>query len=314
VTWISVDVGWEPAVTEAFRVHEWRSADGLKLFARDYGPRDYGQNGGQNGGKSSGKLPVICIPGLTRNSRDFEDVAPAIAAQGRRVLAVDLRGRGRSGRSADPKAYSPRTYADDMMALLASIGAPRAIFVGTSLGGLVTMTLAVRNPRAVAGAILNDVGPEVGKAGLARIRSYAGKGAPVQTWEDAAAYVKRTNGIAFPDHPDDAWLPFARKLFRDEGGAPVIDYDPNVARAASPIVAWLATRLLWPAFRRLAKIGPVLLVHGELSDIIEPGTIARMKLAAPHLKVTAVPRVGHAPMLTEPAAREAIAAFLGDAP
>ncbi len=200
---------------------------------------------------------------------------------GRRVLAVDLRGRGRSGRSADPISLQPRTYADDMTALLASIGAQRAIFLGTSLGGLVAMTLAVRNPKAIAGAILNDVGPEVGKAGLARIRGYAGKGAPVQTWEDAAAYVKRTNGVAFPDYPDDAWLPFARKLFRDEAAHRSIDYDPNVARTASPIVAWLATRLLWPAFRRLARPAPLLLVHGEFSDIIEAGTISRMKLAAP---------------------------------
>jgi pimeloyl-ACP methyl ester carboxylesterase len=288
-------------LTEAFRVHEWRSADGLKLYARDYGA-------------GSGKLPVVCIPGLTRNSRDFEDVAPGIAAQARRVLAVDLRGRGKSDRSPDPKTYSPATYADDMAALLASIAAPRAIFLGTSLGGLVTMTLAVRNPKLIGGAILNDVGPEVGKAGLARIRNYAGKGAPVQTWDDAAAYVKRTNGVAFPDYPDDAWLPFARKLFRDEGGKPVIDYDPNVARTANPIVAWLATRLLWPAFQRLAKTGPLLLVHGEHSDIIEATTIARMKRVAPHLKVAAVPRVGHAPMLTEQIAREAIVAFLRDAP
>jgi pimeloyl-ACP methyl ester carboxylesterase len=301
VNWIDVDLGGKPSMREAFRVHEWRSADGLKLFARDYG-------------QSSDKLPVICIPGLTRNSRDFEDVAPAMAALGRRVLAVDLRGRGSSARSADPRTYTPRIYADDMVALLASIGTPRAIFVGTSLGGLVTMTLAVRNPEVIGGAVLNDVGPEVGKAGLARIRSYAGKGAPVQTWEEAAAYVKRTNGVAFPDYPDEAWPPFARKLFRDEGGKPVIDYDPNVARTANPFVAWLATRLLWPAFRRLANIGLVLLIHGEQSDIIEASAIARMKRVAPHLKVAAVPRVGHAPMLTEPAARDALAAFLKEAP
>lgn len=288
-------------MTNDFRAHEWRSADGLNLFARDYAG-------------NSEKLPVICIPGLTRNSRDFEDVAPAIAAQGRRVLAVDLRGRGRSDRSSDPKTYSPRTYAEDMTALLASIGAKRAIFIGTSLGGLVTMTLAVRNPEMIGGSILNDVGPEVGKAGLARIRGYAGKGAPVQSWEDAAAYVKRTNGVAFPDYPDDAWMSFARKLFRDEGGKPVIDYDPGIARSAGPIVSWLATRLLWPAFKRLSKTGPILLVHGDQSDIIEAGTIARMKRVAPHLTVAAVPRVGHAPMLTEPVAREAIARLLREAP
>lgn len=288
-------------MSEPFRVHEWRSADGLRLYSRDYGA-------------GSGKLPVVCIPGLTRNSRDFEDVAPAIAALGRRVLAVDLRGRGKSDRSADPRQYSPRVYADDMAALLNSIGAKRAIFVGTSLGGLVTMTLAMRQPQLIGGAILNDVGPEVGKAGLARIRTYAGKGAPVETWADAAAYVKRTNGVAFPDMPDDAWLSFSKRLFRDENGKPVIDYDPGIARTTNPLVAWLATRLLWPAFRRLAGLGPILLVHGAQSDIIEAGTIARMKATAPHLRVAAIPRVGHAPMLTEPAARDAIAAFLKEAP
>ncbi len=288
-------------VTEAFRVHEWRSADGLKLHARDYG-------------RSSGKLPVVCIPGLTRNSRDFEDVAPAIAALGRRVLAVDLRGRGRSDRSTDPRQYSPRTYADDIAALLASIGAPRAVFVGTSLGGLVIMTLAVRNPAVIGGAVLNDVGPEVGKAGLARIRAYAGKSAPVETWADAVAYVKRTNGAAFPTLREEAWLPFAHRLFREVNGKPAIDYDPNVVRTAGPVVSWIAARMLWPAFRRLAKTGPLLLVHGEQSDIIEAGTIARMKRVAPRLRVAPVPQVGHAPMLTEPAAREAIASFLQDAP
>jgi pimeloyl-ACP methyl ester carboxylesterase len=288
-------------VTGSFRIHKWRAADGLRLVASDYG-------------QANDKLPVICIPGLTRNARDFEEVAPALAALGRRVLAVDLRGRGRSERSPDPSAYNPRTYADDMAALLASLEVPKAIFVGTSLGGLVTMTLAVRHPRVIGGAVLNDVGPEVGKAGLARIRAYAGKGAPVETWEDAAAYVKRTNGAAFPDQPDDAWLPFARKLFRDAGGKPVIDYDPAVARTAGPIVSWLATRLLWPAFRRLARTGPLLLVHGQESDIIEARTIARMKRTAPHMTVAAVPRVGHAPMLTEPVASEAIAAFITRAP
>lgn len=288
-------------MTEAFRVHQWRSADGLTLVASDYG-------------QGNGKLPVICIPGLTRNARDFEDVAPAIAATGRRVLAVDLRGRGRSDRSSDPKTYSPRVYADDMMALLSSINAPRAIFVGTSLGGLVTMTLAVKRPDVIGGAVLNDVGPEVGKAGLARIRAYAGKGAPVETWADAAAYVKRTNGPALPDLPDDAWPAFARRLFREENGKPVIDYDPGIARTTNPVVAWLATRLLWPAFKRLAKAGPLLLVHGQDSDIIERSTITRMSQVAPHMKVASVPRVGHAPMLTEAVARDAIAAFLTNAP
>lgn len=280
---------------------EWRSRDGLNLYARSYGA-------------PSDKMPVICIPGLTRNSRDFEDVAPQIAAQGRRVLAVDLRGRGRSDRSSDPKRYAPKQYADDMSALLAAIKSPKAIFVGTSLGGLVTMTLAMKEPSLIGGAVLNDVGPRVGKAGLARIRSYAGKPTPIETWADAEAYVKRTNSFSFPGLSEDEWARFARRCFKEENGKVVLDYDPAIARTANPVIAWLSTLLLWPAFRRLSKCGPLLLVHGEASDIIEPATIARMQRQAPAMRVTPVPGVGHAPQLSEPEAQSAIADFLADLP
>lgn len=285
----------------AFSELIWRTRDGLSLYARDYGA-------------ANAKLPVVCIPGLTRNSRDFEEVAPWVAAQGRRVLAVDLRGRGRSDRDSDPRRYHPRVYADDMDALLAEIGAQKALFVGTSLGGLVTMTLAVRHPRLIGGAVLNDVGPRIAKAGLVRIRGYAGKSTPVSSWAEAAAYAKSTNGLAFPDYPEDAWLPFARRMFSEADGKPVLDYDPRVFRAPNPIAAWLAQPLLWAAFKRLAKAGPLLLVHGEFTDIIDAATIRRMQRIAVHMQVAAVPRVGHAPMLSEPHARDALKRFLDAAP
>lgn len=284
-----------------YRELEWRAPDGLRLYARDYG-------------EAGGKLPVVCIPGLTRNSRDFEDVAPWIAARGRRALAVDLRGRGRSDRDADPRRYAPRVYADDMTALLAEIGADKAIFVGTSLGGLVAMALAMRNPKIIGAALLNDVGPQVAKAGLARIRSYVGKSAPVENWADAAAYAKRTNGAAFPHYSEDAWAPFARRLFKEVDGKPVLDYDPLIFRAPNPLLAWLARPLLWSAFKRLGKAGPLLLVHGELTDILDGRTIHRMRRLVPRMRIAAVPGVGHAPTLTEPAARDAIAALLDDCP
>lgn len=295
--WPDRDRSGASTMQAGYTDHEWRSRDGLKLHARDYG-------------ETSAKLPVICIPGLTRNARDFEEVAPWIAARGRRVLAVDLRGRGGSDRASDPRTYHPRVYADDMSALLASIGARKAIFVGTSLGGLVTLTLAARNPKIIGGAVINDVGPRIAKAGLARIQSYVGKRSPVETWADAASYAKHTNGVAYPDYPDEAWLPFARRLFKDDNGKPTLDYDPLVFRAPNPLLAWLAQPLLWAAFRRLAKAGPLLLVHGELTDVIDQRTIERMQRAAPQMQVAAVPRVGHAPMLTEPAARDALAFFL----
>lgn len=281
--------------------HQWRSRDGLTLFARIFG-------------SPSEALPVICIPGLTRNSRDFEEVAPRIAEQGRQVYAVDLRGRGRSDHSQNPRTYAPAQYAEDMVALLASIRAPRAVFVGTSLGGLVTMTLSMKQPALIGGAVLNDVGPRVGKAGLARIRSYAGKPFTVTTWDDARAYVKRTNEAAFPDLDDGDWDRFARRLFKEESGKVVLDYDPEIARSASPLAAFLSSMMLWPAFRRLAKCGPLMLVHGETSDILEPETIQRMQRQAPAMTVAKVSGVGHAPQLDEPEAERAIKAFLQTAP
>lgn len=288
-------------MNDLVRDHEWRSRDGLKLLARVYGA-------------PSDALPVICIPGLTRNSRDFEVVAPYIAEQGRQVFAVDLRGRGRSDRSQNPKTYTPVQYAADMVALLASIEASRALFVGTSLGGLVTMTLAMRQPGLIGGAVLNDVGPRVGKAGLARIRGYAGKPFNVTTWEDATAYVKRTNEAAFPDLDDSDWHRFARRLFKEENGKVVLDYDPGIARSASPLAAFLSSMMLWPAFRRLARCGPLTLVYGETSDILERETVQRMERQAPAMTVVEVPGVGHAPQLNEPEAQRAIKTFLQTAP
>jgi pimeloyl-ACP methyl ester carboxylesterase len=284
-----------------YRDYEWRSREGLALYARDYGA-------------ANAKLPVVCIPGLTRNSRDFEDAAPWIAQQGRRVLAVDLRGRGRSERDPDRRRYNPRTYADDMAALLRLIGAPKAVFIGTSLGGLVAMTIGARHAGLIGAAVLNDVAPQVAKAGFARIQSYVGKSPPVETWQDAAAYARRTNGLAFPDYTDDAWPPFARRMFKEENGRPVLDYDPHIFRPAPALLVRLAQPLIWAAFKRLSKGGPLLLIHGELTDIIDAPTLRRMKRAAPHMSVAKVPRVGHAPMLTEPEARTALAAFLKVAP
>lgn len=286
--------------TGQFQDRHWRSRDGLELHARQYG-------------QANGRLPVVCIPGLTRNARDFEDAAPWMAARGRLVLAVDL--RGRAGSEPDPKRrYNPRVYADDMVALLEAIGEPKAIFIGTSLGGLVTMALAASRPDAIGGAVLNDVGPKIGKAGYQRIGSYAGKGAPVRTWEDAAAYAKRTNGIAFPHYDDGAWMKVARRTFRDDDGTPVLDYDPFIFSRPSRLLVWLTQPLVWAAFRKLARIEPLALIHGGTTDILEPDTIAKMRRIAPHMSVVPVPGVGHAPMLDEPAALDGLAAFLDGAP
>lgn len=287
-----------------FAERRWRSADGLSLYARDYA-----------GAAGPARLPVICIHGLTRNSKDFAGVAPWIAAHGRRVLAVDVRGRGRSDRSPDPMRYRPIVYARDMIALMDALGLARALFVGTSMGGLIAMTAAAIRPRAVAGIVLNDVGPEIAREGLERIAGYAGQPAAIADWDDAVAYLKRTSAAAFPDFTDADWRAAAARGFvEDEVGRPVLDYDPDIAVPFSRRPPPRRMPFGWLIFRHIARRRPMLLLRGALSDLISAGIAERMRRAAPHMAFAQVPGVGHAPWLDEPAAREAIWAFLETAP
>lgn len=290
-------------MTPDFAERRWTSGDGLTLFARDYAP-------------ASGptRLPVIAIHGLTRNSADFEAIAPQVAQTGRRVLAVDVRGRGRSDRAPDPMTYQPLTYAQDMLALLNQAGVERAIFMGTSMGGLITMALAAIRSKVIAGAIINDVGPEVAKEGLARIAAYSGQPVETPTWAEAAAYARRINAVAFPHYDDAQWDAFARRMFRDGPDGPVLDYDPDIAVPIRAAGAKALVPNLWPMFGRLAKGRPVLLVRGETSDLLSPEIAARMRKRAKHMAYVEVPGVGHAPMLDEPAAKGAIFPFLAELP
>ena len=278
----------------------WTSHDGLSLCARDYAPA-----------AGPARLPVILLHGLTRNARDFEEVAPLIAASRRRALALDVRGRGRSAWDPRPENYIPPIYAADVLALTGALGIARAVFVGTSMGGLVTLGLAAAQPALVAAAVLNDIGPAIGVAGLARITGYVGGGPPVETWDDAAAYAQRINGSAFPAYGLADWAAFARRLFREgEGGRPVLDYDPAIAEGFRAAPAGPAPDL-WPVFDRLAAgRRPLLVVRGAQSDVLEPATADEMARRAPQMERVEVEGVGHAPMLTEPLAREALTAFL----
>lgn len=281
----------------------WTSADGLTLFARDYAAAS-----------GPARLPVICIHGLTRNSRDFEAVAPRIAAQGRRVLALDVRGRGRSERDSEPMRYNVGVYAGDVISLMAAAGLARAVFVGTSMGGLITMTLAALRPDLLGAAVLNDIGPELAPEGLARISGYVGGATEIKDWSDAAAYARAINGSALPHLSDDQWLAFARRTFREEGGRPVLDYDPAISQAFKAAPSGTPAPDLWPLFLGLATGRPTLLVRGEASDLMTDEIAARMQAAAPHMNQAAVPGVGHAPMLDEPVAVAALDAFLAEAP
>jgi pimeloyl-ACP methyl ester carboxylesterase len=258
---------------------------------------------------------VICIHGLTRNSSDFDELAPRIAALGRRVLALDVRGRGHSERDPDPANYNPLVYAGDVAKLMEDLGIERAVFVGTSMGGLISMTLALRHVDRIAALVLNDIGPVISAKGLARIAGYTGQCASLGSWRQAANYVRDINQCAFPYNDDAEWDKWARRAFdEDDKGQLVPRYDPNIAIA-------LQTGKLKPtslsarmAFRRVARKRPTLLVRGALSDLVEPEQAEWMKKTAPELQYVEVPNVGHAPMLTEPEAWKAISAFLAQVP
>ena len=285
-----------------FVERRWKSPDGLDLFARDYAP-----------GPGAAKTPVIAIHGLTRNSADFQAIAPLLAQSGRRVLAVDVRGRGLSDRAPDPMTYSPEVYARDVLALMDQAAIDRAIFVGTSMGGLITLAITALKPKAVVASVLNDIGPEVAPEGLARIAGYSGQPVEIGSWADAAAYARRINAVAFPHYSEADWDAFARRIFRQQPDGEIgLDYDPDISVPIRAAGAKALVPNLWPSFRRLARKKPTLLVRGATSDLLSRDIADRMRRAAPSMDYVEVPGVGHAPMLDEPQAKAAIFELLAE--
>lgn len=268
--------------------------DGLKLYYRDYPG-------------SSSKPPILCLHGLTRNSRDFAEFAERHAPEFR-VLALDFRGRGASEYDPSPMRYNPLTYAGDVIELLDELCIEKAIFVGTSLGGLVTMAIAAMQPQRIAGAILNDVGPDVDPSGIERILTYVGKDRRYASWDEAADAISWNYGSSFDRYTHDDWVRMAKRNCREENGEIRFDYDMAVAepfRNAGP-----APEVdLWPLFNVLAS-KPLLVIRGAKSDLLTAETAEKMRVAGPEVKVALVEGVGHAPELNEPEALEAIDAFL----
>lgn len=278
----------------------FESADGLRLFYRDFAPL-----------APQPRLPLLCLPGLTRNSRDFTHVALHALGQ-RRVLCADLRGRGRSQHDPNWQNYHPGTYLADLGLLLQDAGVSRCVLLGTSLGGILSMLLAATRPGLVAGVILNDVGPEVAPEGLARIAAYVGRHAPPASWDDAVATVRATYAIGLPDLTDEQWVEHTRRSYSDVDGVPRLDMDPLIGEAVRGSPAAAAPDL-WPLYATLRAI-PTLALRGATSDILAPATFARMKAEKPDLEQVEVPRRGHTPMLDEPVAVAALDDFLARVP
>ncbi len=277
----------------------WTSADGLALYAKSYGPETAG-------------LTVLCIHGLTRNHKDFEPMIAALPGRFR-FVAVDVRGRGQSAYDPDADHYNPKVYAEDMGRLLDKLDLTRVALIGTSMGGLISLMMMRKMPKRIAGIVLNDVGPVVEKTGIARIAGYAGKVQPVTDWPSAAAAVKAIQGAAFPDMPEERWMDFARRTYKEmPDGRPVLDYDPNIAKGLGKVKPGALTNfVMWRLFGGLKK-APLLIVRGETSDILSQATAEEMVRRHPDARLAVVPRVGHAPILDEAPAISAITDFLTD--
>ena len=281
----------------------WRSGDGLRLHYRDYA-----------GAGDDKRPPVVCLPGLTRNARDFAALAAHLASAqggGWRVLCPEMRGRGASEYAKDSATYTPFHYVQDLLALLDQLNIARIAIIGTSLGGLMAMILATMVPDRLAGVLLNDVGPVLEADGIAKIAGYVGTDTRYASWEAAAAGQKALFGAAFPGRGDASWMASVRRtMTQDTDGTIRFDYDPEIA---APFKASDGAPLpdLWPMFEGLgAHEQPLLFLRGALSDLLSAETFAEMRRRLPHALAAVVADVGHPPALDEPEAAQAITAWL----
>jgi pimeloyl-ACP methyl ester carboxylesterase len=280
-----------PSYTENF----WLSQDGLQLYARVYpGPDPLAGT-------------VLCLHGLTRNSRDFEDLAPHLQRR-YRTIVPDVRGRGLSARDPNPQNYQPAIYLQDILALIDTVAAQRVAVVGTSMGGLLAMMMAMGHRDRVSGLVLNDMGPEVDPVGLERIKGYAGRLPSPKNWDEAIAQTRSMFGGAWPNLSTERWSTLTRRGYReDENGGLSVDADPMIGEMLRAAPA--ATANLWSFWKALRGI-PILAIRGAQSDILSGATFTKMKVENPDLVQLEVAQRGHVPLLDEPECIAAIDAFL----
>ena len=279
--------------------------DGLKLHVQTYGRR------------TDSLLPVVCLPGLARTAADFEELAAALAADSqnpRRVFVLDYRGRGRSEHDRNPDNYNLAVELSDLLAVLTALSIGRAVFVGTSRGGILTMLLATARPAVIAGAVLNDIGPVLDPKGLMRIKSYVGKLPQPKSFEEGAEILRRLFDAQFPKLDGNAWLAAARRTWVLKTGKPkknrlVPTYDVRLARTLEGIDIERPLPTLWKEFDALPQV-PLLVVRGANSDLLAADTVEAMRARRPAMETLLVPDQGHAPLLAEPDVIGRLAAFV----
>lgn len=283
-----------PSITSRFHT----SADGLRLHLRDYCP------------PATGGLPIVCLPGLARTADDFDGIARALVQQGRRVIAIDYRGRGLSDYDPDPKKYDLAVESADIQLMLAAENVTQAIFLGTSRGGIHAMLFAAFKPELLAGVILNDIGPVLEPAGLIRIKGYVGKLPSPQNWDEAVGLFKQVSGAQFPALNDADWHAYARLTLEEKEGKLIARYDTALARALDAYDPSKPMPDLWAQYEAL-KAFPLLAIRGETSDLLSPATFQEMIFRHPHAQAYTVPGQGHAPLLLDQPSIERICAFIG---
>jgi pimeloyl-ACP methyl ester carboxylesterase len=274
--------------------------DGLRLFVRRYGK------------ESPRRLPIVCLPGLTRNGADFHEVATALTAdadQSRVVVAIDSRGRGRSDYDPDPDNYAFPVELADVLAVLTALEVGPAIFLGTSRGGILTMLLAATRPGAVAGAILNDIGPVIDGKGLVRLKGYVGKMPAPRTFAEGAEILRRLGDAQFTAMTPEQWLSQARRTWKQDNGNLVLDYDPKLSKTLESVDLERPLPPLWAQFDSLARV-PLMVVRGANSDLLSHATVEAMRARRLDIDVMDVPDQGHAPLLAEPDVIARVAAFV----
>lgn len=282
------------------REARFTSHDGLSLHAADYGDIN------------APWLPVVCLPGLSRNARDFDRLAVHLSThrhRPRRVIAFDYRGRGRSDWDDETANYNPLTEMNDVLDGMAALGVARAVVVGTSRGGIIAMLMGVARPNAIAGIVLNDIGPVIEPLGLARIKTYVGRVPAPDDWDDAVNILRRLHGTHFPGLSDDDWITFAQMTYRDADGRPVSDYDPALASTFDGVEFDRPVPSLINEFKTLLNV-PLLVIRGEHSDILSAETLADMAATHPKLESVTIDGQGHAPLLLRTAILQRISAFI----
>jgi len=267
--------------------------DGLRLHVREFHANDHA---------GLRRMTLVCLPGLSRTAEDFDALAATLAADTeapRRVLALDYRGRGLSDYDPNPENYAIPVELADAIAVLTACGAAPAIIVSTSRGGILAMALAAKQPGAIAGVVLNDIGPVIEAEGLMRIKAYVGKLPQPRSFEDGAEILRGLWGPQFPKLGAADWLAAAKRGWREQGGRLVTTYDPALARNLAAISPASPIPSMWPQFEALAGV-PVMVIRGANSDILSHDTVDAMMARHPDMEAVVVPDQGHAPLLAEP--------------